>query len=151
MTLANGLNSLINVIKHFITDFTGVLDSPLSDYNFIVRYKDKGKNNLSSAQFYNLIILLLSSNAKGSNLVFRVALFPNILNQKIHIKNVFSVIKDNFFVSQILLNITFHAVLTERKLLRSYWTKWCTRNGAFARKRNNICTGLSLVHHSFMI
>ena len=97
----------------------GFLIHLYSDYNFVVRYKDKGKNNLSSAQFYNLIILLLSSNAKESNLVFKVALFPNILNQLIHIKNVFSVIKDNFFASQILLNIMFHAVLTERKLLRS--------------------------------
>ena len=38
--------------------------------DYKLRYIWQGKNNLSSTQFYKLIILLLSSNPKGLNQIF---------------------------------------------------------------------------------
>ena len=75
--------------------------------DYKLRYIWQGKNNLSSTQFYNLIILLLSSNPKGLNLVFRVALFANILNQLIHTADVFSWLKIIFSSVKFFLLLGF--------------------------------------------
>ena len=122
MTLVNDRKSVISVIKNSITYVTGVLDSSLQwlitlwsgvkiclffflDYK--LRYIWQGKHNLSSTQFYNLIILLLSSNPKGLDLVFRVVLFPNILNQSIHTANLFSWLKIIFLSVKFFLLLSF--------------------------------------------
>ena len=119
--------------------------------DYKLRYIWQDKNNLSSTQFCNLIVLLLSSNPKGLNLVLRVALFAIILNQLIHAADVFSWLK---------------IILSSLKIMKllgfmQYWLRGICcgeigQNGVlemafFTKNQINICIGLSLVHHSFMI
>ena len=115
--------------------------------DYKLRYIWQGKNNLSSTQFYNLIILLLSSNPKWLNLVFRVALFANILNQLIHNADVF------LWLKIIFLSVKFFLLLD----FMQYWLRGnCCgeigQNGvlemAFLLKNKII---FALAYHQFII
>ena len=80
---------LIGSKKHLL-----IVSCKKHNKNFLFAKKHvKNLTFQSLSQFFNRTILLLSSNPKGLNLVFRVASSANILNQLIHTSDVFSWLK----------------------------------------------------------